>query len=131
MDKNNQYVGVDEQFIPEEEKNKTYVDPSLIKHSTKKKLFKGVGVAYIVIGVITVAVIITCVVVFINIANTSQDTMQDIRETHNQLQQEAMDQYNSTKQNIEDQESSQADDNFDEEYNKALEQVRTTQENTL
>ncbi len=38
MSKNNEYVGVDEKFIPESEKRKQYVDESIIGDETRDKI---------------------------------------------------------------------------------------------
>lgn len=46
MKKNGQYVGVDEKFIPEDEK---YVDESLLGNKEKsKKIIKNVGIGYLI-----------------------------------------------------------------------------------
>lgn len=42
MTKNNEYVGVDEQFIPEEEKTKQHVSESIIGDETRDKIKGGI-----------------------------------------------------------------------------------------
>lgn len=81
MKKNGEYVGVDEKFIPEDEK---YVDESLLgnKEETKKtikKVAKGFGIGYLVFIVIFLVIFIGMFIfagsfIFNKIGKTGEET---------------------------------------------------------
>lgn len=83
MKKNSKYVGVDDKFIPEDEK---YVDDSLLgnKEETKKIIGKTVKVAGIGYLVYTVIFLILFVSVFIIIFRFMGNTSKQAEDTFNQ-----------------------------------------------
>lgn len=83
MKKNSKYVGVDDKFIPEDEK---YVDDSLLgnKEETKKIIGKTVKVAGIGYLVYTVIFLILFVTVFIIIFRFMGNTSKQAEDTFNQ-----------------------------------------------
>ena len=108
---NNEYVGVDEKFVPEEEKNKTYVSEPLMKQSTKRKVFKGASIVYVVLAcIVFVAVIAAFIIVIINFSNQTREydemkraneqTHQEIREQIEREQEEFDEDYSETEQFI-------------------------------
>lgn len=71
MKKNGQWVGVDEKYIPEEEK---YTDESIVGVTTNemidkektKKILKGVGIGYLIFVSLILIMVITVFVVVIS-----------------------------------------------------------------
>ena len=71
MKKNGQWVGVDEKYIPEEEK---YTDESIVGMTTNemigkektKKILKGVGIGYLIFVSLILIMVITVFVVVIS-----------------------------------------------------------------
>lgn len=109
MERNNKYVGVDEKYIPEEEKNlnnssdnefrddvnnlyKKAKEVMSDQDNQKKafKIFKGIGIGYItyiILGVIfAIAIIITVIVMFFKISNKSNDIKDDAKDFFNKVQ---------------------------------------------
>lgn len=92
MKKNGEYVGVDEKFIPENEK---YVDESLLGNKeeskkTIKKVAKGIGIGYLVyIGFILAFVIGMMIFVF-TMFNNTRKTQVEMMDSFQQKQDEMM-----------------------------------------
>lgn len=73
MKKNTEYVGVDEKYIPEEEK---YVEEPLQK---KSKLLKGVGIGYIsIVLFIFIITIVVFVFIFLNFLEINNNRKENV-----------------------------------------------------
>ena len=85
MKKNGQYVGVDEKYIPEDEK---YVDNEINEEIRKNGLnvIKGIGIGYLVFfGIVTILVVSVFIIVFINMAKIN-NRVNDVFEQSNSVQ---------------------------------------------
>lgn len=91
MKKNAEYVGVDEQFIPEDEK---YVDESLLGNKEEsqrkiKKTAKTIAIGYIIIAVIMFAVAIGIIVFVVSsFGKTSKSVRDDISQGSSTMREE-------------------------------------------
>lgn len=73
MKKNGEYVGVDEKFIPEDEK---YVDESLLGNKEKtKKTVKSIAIGYIFFVIFLLAISIGIIIFIISTFNKTKDNM--------------------------------------------------------
>ena len=81
MKKNAEYIGVDEKYIPEEER---YVEGNSKKDS---KILKGIGIGYliiyIVIFLITIVVFAIILMNFININNNRKENFKNTQVNDN------------------------------------------------
>lgn len=128
MKKNSEYVGVDEEFIPENEK---YVDESLLgnrEESKKaiKKVAKGIGIGYLcLIGFVAIFMIGIIIFGFTMFSKVSNKGMEVFTETKNQI----IDSYNNKSSLIPEEDGSKVNsmqemyneqvNNMNDDYNKS------------
>ncbi len=108
---NSEYVGVDEKFIPEEEKyqQSQYVEDSMLgnKEQTKqtvKKVAKVAGIAYLIYGGIILLVVIGIFVFVISIIGNGVNNMNGAVDTNKEIVDGAQDIIDDTQDKIEDEE---------------------------
>lgn len=97
MNKNNNYVGVDEKYIPEDEKN---IDES--SNNKRNKILRRAGIGYIIIiSLIVIIAIIIFIFIFSNFikikdnANNQSENIQDQIKNDNELIDSYLDKINS------------------------------------
>lgn len=104
MKKNSQYIGVDDKYIPKDEK---YVDDSVLgsKEESRKTIIKGVkifGIGYMIVIGIILAIVIAAFVfsfrIFGKTFNQVQDTMNQVNQDNmsDTMRDEFFNQYNTT-----------------------------------
>lgn len=101
MKRNSEFVGIDEQFIPEDEK---YVDESILgdaeqgKNKIKKFLKIGLGAW----AVFVLAVIAFFVIIVISIFNHSKNMNKQIYDVYNNASEQIFDLYDNAVEQMED-----------------------------
>lgn len=88
MKKNGQYVGVDEKYVPEEER---YVEGDSKKNA---KILKGVGIGYLaVIIFIFIIVIIAFVVIIMNFVDINNNRKNNTQVNDNEMVDSVIEEY--------------------------------------
>lgn len=108
MKRNSEYVGVDEKFIPEEER---YVNDSILgsREEAKKKIKKGLKIglgAYAIWSLVVIAIFVVAVVLIFNFSKKMNNQIIDMYDKAtdeiNDMYNSATDQMNDETQNQED-----------------------------
>ena len=153
MAKSNEYVGVDEKYVPEGEQRKTYVQEPIIgsenaqkirdgitggvnkltsdegKEKTKSgakkvwKVAKGIGIGYLVFICIVALLAITIIVVVIVNIIKAQGTQDKLIDDFNKASNSMVEEYNKSKNEMQDE--------YENAKNEAMNQHKNTTSNDL
>lgn len=153
MAKSNEYVGVDEKYVPEEERRKTHVQEPIIgsenaqkirdgitggvnkltsdeskekvKAGAKKgwKIAKGIGIGYLVFFCIVAILAITIIVVVIVNIIRAQSTQDRLLDDFNNASSSMVEKYNES--------ASKMQDDYENAKNEAMNKYQNTTKNNL
>ena len=158
MAKNNEFVGVDEKFIPEDKQAKTHTEEPIVgsenvqkvrngiteginkltsdegKEKAKKglKVAKRIGIGYLifwcVLVISVIAIIIVVAVNIIRIQNEQAEMLEDFKNNSNSV----IEEYNNTKERMQEEYENSKDeyDKAKEEYDDVESEVQEIYDNT-
>ena len=101
MKRNSEFVGIDEQFIPEDEK---YVDESILgdEEQEKNKIKKFLKIGLGAWAVLVLVVIVFFVIIVISIFNHSKNMNKKIYDMYNNASEQIFDLYDNAVEQMED-----------------------------